>query len=142
MSISGKVVNPELDLFDPQNGFDPKGSHYSQEFIHKFQVAEGKRELALIRTAQDRSAAIKAGNGLYSDDEPFDIPGANTNAGNNKLYPEDTELMAHTVKPWPLLLPDGSSVTQIVHSVRPAMGPRAATSSLGGGALKTTVNCF
>jgi hypothetical protein len=139
---TGQRVNPELDLFNARNGFNPAGSHYSEEFIRKFQIAEGKRETTLIKTAEARYAAINAGNGLYTDDEPFDIPGANTFAGNNKLYPEDTRLMSHTRKAWPLLLPDGKSVTQIVHSVRPSMGPKSGTPTLGMGALRTTVRGF
>ena len=35
-------INPSLDMFNPKNGFDPKGSHYSQEFIHRFQQGQVK----------------------------------------------------------------------------------------------------
>jgi len=42
---------------------------------------------ALIATAQARLAAINAGNGKYSDDEPFIIPGAGFKGANNKLTP-------------------------------------------------------
>ena len=50
----GKKLNPELDLFNPKNGFDPAGSNFSDAFIRKFQIAEGKRNDQLIQTALDR----------------------------------------------------------------------------------------
>ena len=41
---SGTALNPDLDLFDTNNGFNPNGiSNYSPEFIHKWQIAVAKR---------------------------------------------------------------------------------------------------
>jgi hypothetical protein len=138
----GQPLNPDLDLFNPQNGFNPSGSTYSDEFIHKFQSAEGKRESELIKIALERLAVIDSGKGHYADDEPFTVPGASNGQPGNKLFPQDIQLMSHTHKAWPLLLPDGSVVTQVVHSVRLPENTRSNTSSLQGGALRTTVRNF
>jgi pimeloyl-ACP methyl ester carboxylesterase len=68
---SGMTVNADLDLWNPKNGFDPAGSHYSKEFIRTFQSAVARKENALIKLALDRLAAIDAGKGRFADDEPF-----------------------------------------------------------------------
>jgi hypothetical protein len=139
---NGKAIDPDLDLFNPKNGFNPNGSDYSQEFIRKYQSAEGKRENELINAALERWAAIKAGNGRYSDDEPYIISGANSQGGNNKLFSEDVKLLSHTRKPWPLLKADGTAVTQVVHSVRLPENANSQTESMARGALKTSVRGF
>jgi hypothetical protein len=135
----GMKVDPDLDMFNAKNGFDPKGSHYSQAFVRKFLAAQGRRNNALIKKAQDRLALIKAGKGDYADDEPFWIAGANFS--ENKLYATDLSLLSHTQKAWPLLHPDGSITTEIVHSVRvPTL--KDNPTPLTRAALKTTVTSF
>lgn len=136
---NGMKVNPDLDMFNPKNGFNPAGSTYSPEFIHKFQVAQGKRNNALIDKALERLALIQAGKGMYSDNEPFIIAGANFS--ENKLYATDMRLFAHTEKAWPLLHSDGSTTTEVVHSVRvPTL--TANPSHTLKAALKTTVTSY
>ena len=51
---NGARINPDLDMYNPKNGYDPKGSHYSPDFIRKFQAAEGRRMNALIKKAQEK----------------------------------------------------------------------------------------
>jgi len=140
---SGTNMDPSLDLFNPKNGFNPNGdSDYSQEFIHKFQKAVGKRENALIKTALERLAVIDAGKGPFTDDEPFVVPGGDSGEMNNKLFAEDNKLMSHTKKAWPLLHSDGSITTEIVHTVRAPEGGKSSTPSYFGGAMHTTVRSF
>jgi hypothetical protein len=139
---SGMTVNPDLDLWNPKNGFKPEGSNYSQEFIRKFQSAVGKKENELIRMALDRLAAIEAGKGRFTDDEPFVVAGASSMGPNNKLFAQDVRLMSHTKKAWPLLHADGSITTEIVQTVRVPQGARSLTNSLGMGGLNTTVRSF
>ena len=139
---NGMTVNPDLDLWNPKNGFKPEGSNYSQEFIHKFQSAVAKRENELIKTALDRLAAIEAGKGRFADDEPFVVAGGGSMGPNNKLFAQDTRLMSHTKKAWPLLHADGSVTTEVVHSVRVPEGTRSLTPNLGMGAINTTVRSF
>jgi hypothetical protein len=139
---SGMTVNPDLDLWNPKNGFNPAGSDYSQEFIHKFQSAVANRENNLIKRALDRLAVIEAGKGLFADDEPFVVPGGNFGASNNKLFAQDTRLMSHTKNAWPLLHADGSITTEVVHSVRVPEGTESLTPFLATGAINTTVHTF
>lgn len=135
-------LNPELDLFNPENGFTPQGATYSDAFIRYFQSEQGKRNNQLIATAQKRLEDITAGKGRFSDDEPFIVPGADSSMFNNKLYPQDIRLMSHTQKAWPLLRSDGSVVTEVVHSVRGAKNLQGNSTPTLGGALNTTVRTF
>jgi hypothetical protein len=139
---SGMTLNPELDLFNPKNGFNPAGSDYSPEFIHSFQSAVAKRENELIKTALDRVAAIEAGKGRFADDEPFIVPGGGSMGPNNKLFAQDIKLMSHTRKAWPLLHADGSITTEIIHTVRVPEGRNSFTPMLNMGAINTTVRSF
>ena len=139
---SGLKLDPALDLFNPGNGFNPHGSQYSADFIRRFQTAVGKRNDRLVQSALDRLAKIEAGQGRFSDDEPFLVPGGNYLGFNNRLFTQDTHLLAHTHKAWPLLRPDGSTVTQIIPSVRVPENVSSNTTSLQKGALRTTVRGF
>jgi hypothetical protein len=139
---SGMLVNPDLDLWNPKNGFNPAGATYSPEFVRAFQRAVARRETALIKTAQDRLLAIEAGTGRFADDEPFVVPGAGSMGANNKLYTQDPRLMSHTRKAWALLHGDGSVTTEIVRTVRTPSGGRSMTPNLAIGALNTTVRGF
>jgi hypothetical protein len=139
---NAQALNPDLDLYNPRNGFNPKGSAYSDEFIHKFQQGVGKRNNQLIKNALDRLEKIGAGKGVFRDDELFSVPGANSSGPNNKLFSQDVRLLSHTQKAWPLLRPDGSVVTQVVHTVRVPENLTSNTPSLESGALATTVRRF
>ena len=139
---TGMKTNPELDVFNPENGFDPEGSVYSDEFIKKFQTAAGKRNNLLIDTALERLKKIETGEGRYNDDEPYDIPGAMFLRFDNRLFPQDIRLLAHTRNAWPLLHKDGTSDTQVIYSVRKPFGKDSPTPSYEKGALKTTVKRY
>ncbi|WP_221774098.1 DUF1749 domain-containing protein [Novosphingobium flavum] len=138
---TGQVVDPGLDLFNPANGFDPKGSRYPAAFIQRFQGAVAERITRLTAAAQARLAAIQQGKGRFADDELFVVPGATLLGFNNKLFPQDISLMAHTKKAWPLIKPDGSIVTEVVPSVRVPTNTQTFTPSMRG-AVKTTVKGF
>lgn len=139
---SGKALDPALDMYDPANGFRPTGSAYSPAFVAKFERAEGRRYAALIDRAETEWARIKAGNGPYDDDEPFDVPGAVLLGSNNKLFSQDLALMAHTRQAWPLLHADGSITREVIHSVRVPENVRNPSPSFIHGALKTTLRSF
>lgn len=130
---------PELDMFNPANGFKPDGSTYSQAFKARFFAQQSARMNKLIATAQARLALIEAGKGRFKDDEPMIIAGMN--GAHNKLNTQDLGLQARTMNPWPLLHADGSVTTEIIHTVRV---PRViqTTPSLAGGGLTTTVRKF
>jgi hypothetical protein len=136
-------LNQELNLFNTQNGFTPKGATYTNEFISKFQLEQGKRNSRLIGKAQERLEAINNGKGMFNDDEPFIVSGARSNMTNNKLYPQDIRLMSRTRNAWPLVHPDGTITTEIIYSVRvPKNLSNTFTSLLNRGAQITTVRKF
>lgn len=137
----GMKLDPALNLFLPENGFDPNGSTFSEEFIHRFQKAQGERNNQLLSFAQSRLSAIESGAGNYADDEPLTIPGANQVFMNNKLYAQDIRLMSHTKDEHFLIHADGSITTQIVPSVRGPENPDCLTASLlEGGRMMTVRN--
>jgi hypothetical protein len=140
---NGMKLNPDLDLFNPKNGFNAKGnSDFSPEFIKAWQTAVGKRNNALIDSALAKLADIQAGKGPYTDDAPFDIPGGNFAGAANRFFAQDVNLMAHTVKAWPLIHADGSITNEIVHTVRVPEGFVNPTPSYVNGTLKVTVRSF
>ena len=137
---NGQALNPDVDMFNPQNGFNPKGSTYSAEFKARFFAAEGARMNNLIAKAKARLELIEAGKGRFADDEPFIIPGAY--GVTNKLNAQDLTLQAHTRNAWPLLHPDGTVTTEIIPSVRTPRFTASSSPSLGHGAITTTVRKF
>jgi pimeloyl-ACP methyl ester carboxylesterase len=137
---NGQVLNPELDMYNPKNGFNPKGSKYSEEFKKKFFAGVRERENRLIAQALDRWEKIKAGKGNFRDDEPFIIPAGSYRG--NRLMTQDMSLWAHTRNAWPLLHPDGTTTTEIVHSVRVPRGTQSPSPSLFESGLVTTVHSF
>jgi hypothetical protein len=139
---SGMKLDPELNSFNPRNGFNSAGSNYSPAFIREFLTAQGRRNDRLIASALRRWTLIKAGKGLYSDDEPFIIPGGNFRGYDNRFFAQDIRLWSHTREPRQLLLPGGKRVTRIVHTVRVPANPLSHTHSLYRGALQTTVYKF
>jgi hypothetical protein len=137
---SGMTLNPDLDMFNPKNGFTKTGATYSQDFIRRFQAAQAKRYNAMVTQALERSKAIDAGKGYYADDEPFTIAGASFT--ENKLYAQDNTLWSRTMKAWPLVHPDGKTTTDIVHTVRVPTLTGSTSNSYVEAALKTTVKAF
>ena len=139
---SGRKIDPSLDLFNPKNGFDPAGSTYGPAFQHRFEAGVARRSQRLVATATARLKLIDAGKGQFRDDEPFIVPGAYYLGGNNKFFAQDTRFLAHTRNAWPLLHQDGSTTTEIVHSVRRPQGMRPLSDSYAEGALRTTVRKY
>jgi hypothetical protein len=136
----GQPLIPELNIFNPSNGFSAKGATYDAAFVARFQARQGERMNRLIAKAQDRLAKIETGKGRYSDDEPFVITGGYPTA--NKLNMQDMHLQAHTRNAWPVLHPDGSVTNEIVQSVRVPRALESVTHSLNRGAITTTVRRF
>ncbi|KAF2162365.1 hypothetical protein M409DRAFT_58459 [Zasmidium cellare ATCC 36951] len=111
-------------------------------FAEAFHSGVAARWQRLVKYAEERRAIIMAGNGTFSDDEPFYIPDAHFVGGNNKLFAQDTQFLSHTVHEWPLLHKNGSTTTQVVRSVRVPANLRSLADSFQQGALKTTINRF
>ena len=137
---------PDLDMFDSRNGYDAdkRTSSYSSEFSRRFYAAQAARSARLIEQAKARLAAIEKGQADYSDDEPFVVPGMGVNATGARLYQPDVRVVSKTRAPHLLLKADGSTVNEIVRSVRPPSGGRAAETlgTLGVMSQDTTVRRF
>jgi hypothetical protein len=119
-SKNPKVRDPKLDMYLPQNGFDPKtdtGS-YSQEFIKRYQAAMHVRSEAIIADAEARLKAIGAHTAPYNDDEPFIVPGMSDNVAGARLNLADPRILSRTHAPHLLLKADGTTPVQIVQDVR------------------------
>ena len=139
---SGKMINEDLDLFSPANGFDPKGSAYSRTFIERFQKAQSTRNNGILDYALNRLLLLERGLANFEDDEPMIISGAAQGFFNNKLYAQDIRLMSRTQKPRKLLHADGSSSLEIVHSLRGPENDRSFTPSFWEGARFLSVRTY
>jgi pimeloyl-ACP methyl ester carboxylesterase len=139
---TGMGVAKKLSLTDTKVGYNPDGSSsYTEAFKHEYEMAQVNRLNEIMAEAQNRLAAIKAGKGNYSDDEPFTVAGANQIRMFNKLFPQDLSLLNHTKKAWTLIHGDGSTTTEIVHSLRAPMQPDTKVEGLSQ-AMTTTVRGF
>ncbi len=116
-------------------------ARYSYDRPREYMRGQQERYARLVATAQDRLALIKEGKGLFADDEPFIIPGANSMRFYNKLYSSDITLLSHTRKAWPQIHADGSIVTEIIRSVRAPFQPKDHTELLSA-AESLTVRSF
>lgn len=143
---SGMLIDEDLNLFNPLNGFDENGSVYSDEFIKAFQKAQSMRNIYILEYALSRLMKIEAGEGNYTDDEPLIIPGSAQGFFNNKLYAQDVRLMSRTRRPHLLLHPDGSRSEEVIHSLRGPENPHSLTDSFWKGArflsVKTYLNSY
>lgn len=125
-----------------QEGYDPNGSHYSEEFIACYQKAQAARNDKLINKALERLEAINSGKGNYRDDEPWIVAGATQIAPCNRLFPQDIRLLSHTKNEWPLIHSDGSITTGVVPSLRKARKAMPFTSIYGMGTMITSVKTY
>ncbi len=137
-----QVLNPRLDSYNPENGFDPNGSTYNDKFVKRFFYKTQERMNELIDKALHRLEKINAGKGRYTDDEPFVVTGGSYKAVNNRLFMTDLRFWAHTRNPYPLLTKDGETEPQIIYSVRVPKNTASPTPSLNNGALTTSVRRF
>ena len=138
----GTKLDPALDLFNPANGYDPDGCHFTEDFIRRYWKGQSDRMNRLIDSALERAKAIDAGAGRFADDEPLLIPGGTQLAPCNKLFPQVTTFFSHTEKPWPLVTKDGVREGEIVPCLRTMRSGMPVTGQFQMGALYTTVKTF
>jgi pimeloyl-ACP methyl ester carboxylesterase len=122
---SPNKIDPALDPFRSENGFNPNGpSHYSDDFKRKYFKAQADRMNRLIADAQSRLKKVREGSSVFPDDEVLVIPRAGTSrggpAGVAQLSLLDLSIDHVTVHPQKLLQNDGTIVKQIVENVRVA----------------------
>ena len=115
-------LDPTLNAFDPANGYDPAGSHYTEEFKTRYFAAQAARMNKLIGLAKAKLDAIEAGTYRFSDDDYFPI----VHGSGYRLMQMDASIHGSTAQPRRLLQNDGTIVEQIVRSVRvPSSGTLA-----------------
>lgn len=135
-----RKVNPDLDPFNPANGYHSDGSAtYSDAFRKKYFEAQAARMNRLIDRALARRKAMKAGTDMYPDDDVFLV----VRGDGARLMELDPGIHHATAKPEKLLRNDGTIVTQIVESVRkPTKGIRENNQSFGRGTRLLTIRSF
>jgi hypothetical protein len=128
------LLNPTLDPFNPDNGYNPDGaSVYSEEFKQQYFAAQAARMNKLIDTALKRLSQIG------DDDDIFLVP----RGDGARLMQLDPSIHHSTISPQKLLKNDGTIVTQIVESVRlpnPELAQQNAT--FNNGTRLLTVRSF
>jgi pimeloyl-ACP methyl ester carboxylesterase len=102
-----RKIDPELDPFNPANGYDPRQPHYSDAFKRKYFNGQAARMNRLIDLAR---AALAS-----KDDDVFLV----VRGEGARLMELDPSIHHRTLEPRKLLRNDGTVVTQVVESVRP-----------------------
>ena len=128
------------NVTDETTGYTSENK-YTYDNEQEYMKGQQQRYNQLIYNAQERLRLIKAGEGLYADDEPFIIPGSNSMRFYNKLYSSNTKLLNHTKQKWPLIHKDGSITTDTIYSVRAPFNPSDRTELLST-AQNLTVRSF
>jgi hypothetical protein len=133
-------IDPDLDPFSPDNGYNPLGtSSYSEEFQSRYFAAQARRMNKLIEIAQAKLDAIEDRGEPYPDDDVFIIVRGQT-AG---LLFLDPRIHHSTLHPQKLLLNDGTVDRRIVENLRPAQPERADRNrTFSGGTLVLTLRSF
>jgi len=139
---NGLKLNPEYDIFNPENGYDPAGAHYTEAFKKRYQAAQAARNEKLISLALERLEKIQNGEGSYVDDEPFFITAADQPKPNNRMLPEDTSLLSHTKGAYDLVHGDGTITHEQIWCLRTPECDRSFSSTYGMGVNKNTVKGF
>lgn len=117
-------IIPDLDPFDPKNGYNPSGrSQYSKAFQDRYYKAQAARMSERIAAALAAEERMKKGDYPFPDDDIVTIPaggnpgsGAGGGATLTGLDPDIPELMS-TARPEKLLKNDGRVVKEVVKSV-------------------------
>jgi hypothetical protein len=133
-------INPNLDPFNPKNGYNPNGSsNYSPNFQKKYFEAQADRMNVLIDEALATLHEIQASSDP-TDDAPFIVP----RGDNARLSELDLSIHHATVKPRKLLKNDGTiQDCCIVESVRiPQPEDADNNASFSDGTLFLTVRSF
>jgi hypothetical protein len=132
-------LNPKLNPFNPENGYNPNGSStYSEQFKKRYFAAQADRMNKLIDDALQKLREIE--DGPYPDDDAAFLI---TRGDGARLMELDLSIHHSTVKPQKLLKNDGSIVTQIVESVRLADTELAdLNATFDGGTRFLTVRSF
>ena len=132
-------IDPALDPFRPENGFNPNGhSTYAPEFLDRYFKAQAARMNRLIDKAHAMRSDVAAGRGNTVDDAPFIV-------FRNRARLMDISMSVHpgTVRPQKLIRDDGSVAVEQVRSVRVAQVQNARQDrTLENGTMFLTLRSF
>lgn len=129
--------NPDLDISNPEFGYDPKGSHYTKEFIERFQKAQINYYRKTFDDAKQKYEDIRAGRGNFLDNDTMIFAGCAGGSPSNKLFLQDTSLLSRTKREHTLLHNGGETSTEIVHTCR--LPQPAPDSRCFGNALRVDI---
>jgi hypothetical protein len=134
------LLNPDLDPFNSENGYNSKGpSTYSEEFKTKYFRAQAERMNRLIDKAQSMQRQMREGRHKYPDDDVFLI----VRGSGAQLMQLDLSIHGSTAKPQKLIKNDGTVVTEIVKSARVAILSNARrNATFENGTRMLTVKSF
>jgi hypothetical protein len=123
-------INPRLDPFDVNNGFNPNGdSVYSRQFQDRYFPAQSDRMNALIDKALEIDRKMAEGTYQPADDDAFVFY-----RNSARLSDFSTGVFRGTLNPAKLLKNDGTIVTQVVQTVRiPDPSNREGDQLMGSG---------
>jgi len=115
-------LRADLDPFNPANGFDPAGSHYSKEFETRFSQAQAAMMNAIIDRALKQESDLKAHGVTRANEDLVLIPTTRASAWLSRL---DAGFAGarNTVRPEKLLRNDGSISVQMITSVAVTTAP-------------------
>jgi hypothetical protein len=136
----GPVIDPSIDPFNPDNGYNPDGeSVYTEEFKEKYFIAQAARMNRLIDIALGKMQQIAAGTYKYPDDDVFIVPGG----AGARLAQLDASIDQRTNRIQKLLLNDGTiEDCCTVNSVRSVGQARGVSESFDSGTLFLTLKSF
>lgn len=119
---------PDLDMYDPRNGFDPgqNAGRYSQGFRKTYFAGQAERATRLAAEARKLVSAVAARErDAFSDDMPMFVAGALT----TPIWQVDARLLVRTKRPHKLLAADGATSSRVLESLAlPTGNPREASS--------------
>lgn len=139
----GTKLDPAYDTFSSKSAFSDQGKlRYTEKFQSDYFAAQAERQERLIFHALERLSALERHEGHYEDDEPLIVPGGSQIAPNNRLFPQDLHMLAHTKGEYDLIHADGSVTHQQIPSVRTARPGIQPTTLYGLGAMTTTVRTY
>ncbi len=133
-------IDPDLDPFNPRNGFNPNGpSKYSEEFKERYFQAQSDRMNRLVDAALAKLEQMEQGMGTFPDDAVLLIP----RGIGARLMQLDPSIHHSTVKPQKLLQNDGTVSVQIIESVRPPfLNQKEANATFNEGTRFLTLRSF
>jgi len=118
---------PDLDMYDPRNGFDPgrNAANYPPGFRKAFHEAQSARNARLIEEARKKASAVTARDrDAFIDDMPLFVAGAR----GTRLWQVDAALLSRTKRAHKLLTANGEASRPLVSVALPVGNPREASS--------------